>query len=102
MKQLGLQTKEIKLVLTMGLRIVMKTCEDVENDQAEEAGFAADPEQGWGWARLAINTPFTRFCKSCFRKDSRMLNECIFASFHKYAFAEIAAELLRFCKLWQI
>ena len=49
----------------MGLKIVMKTCEDVENDQAEEAGFAAGPEQGWGWAllALAINTPFTRFRK---------------------------------------
>ena len=37
-------------------------CEDVEDDQAEEAGTAA----GQG---LAINTPFTRFRKSYFHKD---------------------------------
>ena len=24
-------------------------CEYVEDDQAEEAGSAADPEPGWGW-----------------------------------------------------
>ena len=24
-------------------------CFDVEDDQAEEAGSAADPEPGWGW-----------------------------------------------------
>ena len=61
-------------------------CEDVEDDQTEEG-----PEQGWG---LAIKSPFTRFRKSCIRKDS----QCIFASFCKYAFAEI----LRFRQFSQI
>ena len=45
-----LQTKERKSALSMGLRILMtKAVKDVENDQAEEAGSAAGPEQGWGW-----------------------------------------------------
>ena len=39
---------------------------------------------------LAINTPFARFRKSCFHKDSQVRNACIFASFRKYAFAELA------------
>ena len=59
----------------------------------------------WGWCccgpclsrrgGLEINTLVARSLKSCFSKDSQVQNACIFASFRKYAFAEI----LRFRKL---
>ena len=60
-------------------------------------GFCGGPGALAG-VGLAINTPFARFHKLCFRKQSHVLNACIFASFRKHAFAEI----LRFYKLLQI
>ena len=44
------QTKGRKLALTMEIKDTEdEECENVEDDQAQEAGSVAGPEQGWGW-----------------------------------------------------
>ena len=96
-KHLG-QTKKGKQALTIGLRIVMtkrvKTLRNQWGWPGWGGRFCCVPGAGVG---IAINTPFARFRKSLFRKDSQVRNACSFASFCKYAFAEI----LRFGKLSQ-
>ena len=74
-------------------------CEDVENDQAEDAGSAAGPEPEWASNKYTFCKVLQlNFRKSCFHKDLRVQNACIFASFRKYALEEI----LRFRKLLQL
>ena len=95
-KLLG-HTKETKTTLTMGLGIMMtKSLKTLRMTTLMERVLRAGLSQGGEGG--TINSPFARFRKSCFRKDSQVRNACIFASFRKYAFSEI----LRFSKLSQI
>ena len=90
MKQLG-QTKESKSALTMGLMIAMtKSVKTLRITRLRRRILR--PGAGVG---QPIKKPFARFRKSCFCKDLQVRNACIFASFRKYAFAEI----LRFANM---
>ena len=67
--------------------------EDVDYDQAEEAGlWLALPEQGRGGCAM-IHNSISFFCK-----DLLVLNACTFARISKFSFAEIH----RFRGDWQI